>query len=332
MRSMKITVVPKDGVSKVPIAVAGMTMVCVQNLLTHIGEYLVARELRLQNAVDHRLSDMFDLFLDPSAGISLRTTTAMSTSGIIDESISLLERTLMSMGSGAGGYWIDDNFSIPAYRREIAEDVILLADSLNTKGGFCMRFAADSTFDNVDIGRLTKYLNEMTMTYDDATCGVIRESVSRSGKEGMRLDIGDKVKMTFLTPEVEEQARSMVGKGVIAAGRIRYSNGRIHEVSDVGRIVPMENMKFKRMISADGDILLNSAISASVNYVDGTGWNIRNDDLGMNITKDTWDMAVTTFHDYFVFLWNEYSDKDDSTLSDEERDVKEFVLSLVDIE
>lgn len=327
---MNISVMPRDGESKIPISVAGNVLADIQNILTHIGEYLIMRDLKLQNSVDIKLSGLFDLYMDPTAGVTMGTSS-LSTSGIVDDALALMERTLTGMGSGAGGYWIDDTFSDPRFRRSIVRDIIKLASDLRKKGGYCLRFSADSMFDNVDTERLQEYLERMNMANDDATCGVIRSVSSRSGRaDGLRLEIGEeRLKLSFITPEVEEDAFRLKDRSVIVAGRIRYSGERISEVSDIGKVVPFDTIKLKRMISGEGDVSLSEPLKVGVG-IDSSGmWSLRNDDLGIRISKAVWDEAVVAFHDYFMFLWNYYLQKDDEDLSEEERDVKTFMETLI---
>lgn len=328
MHSVNIAVMPKDGESKIPINVAGEVMIGIQDILTHIGEYIITKELKLQNPIPGKFSDMFTLYMDPNGGVSLRTSS-ISTSGIVDDALTLMERLLAGLGSGAGGYWIDDTFTDPRFRRIVVEDVIDLASKL--KDEFYLKFS-DGIFDSVNVPKLKEYLSRITMTTDNATCGIIRRFTSRSGREdGLRLETsGDRVRMTFLTREMEELAQSLVDKGVIVAGRIKYFKDGISEVTDIGQVVTLDGMKFKRMVSVDGDVKLTSSVKADISYSnDREEWNFRNDALGMNISKGTWDEAMISFHDYFVFLWNTYSVKLDDDLSSEDIEVKRILRELV---
>lgn len=330
MRSVNINVIPKEGEDKVPVEVAGNVMVDIQSLFRHVGEYLISKELRLQNKIDSNLSDMFELFIDPSSGISLRSSPKISTSGIVDDALALLERTLISMGSGAGGYWIEDNYVDPRFRKLIADDIITLAEGLRDR--FYIKFVADSVFDNVDIEKIEKYIAGLGMSYEDATCGVIKAANSKSGKHrGLRLVIGDdSARLSFSSPEAENEAAALADKTVITAGRIKFSEGHISEISGIGKTVPFEVVKFKRMISSEGDVSLTVPLEIDINFdVAKNEWVLKNEELGISVSKSDWDLAIMSFHDYFIFLWNEYTSKEESELSDEEKEVKGFLLGLV---
>ena len=91
---------------------------------------------------------------------------------------------------------------------------------------------------------------------------------------------------------------------------------------------PLTSIKFRRVISASGDVSLKVPVEANVEFRDGK-WILTNKDLGIMASKNRWDDAVTDFHDYFIFLWTEYKDKDAAMLDDEEREVKDSLNALV---
>jgi len=327
---MNISVMPKDENGRIPISLAGSVLVCIQDILYGIGEYLVMKELKLQNHTDARLRDMFRLYVDPASGVSMGTSSSNS-SGIVEDALALMERTLIGIGSGAGGYWIDDTFTDPRSRRIIVQDVMRLAGILNGNEQFFLRFSADSMFDNVDAEKLEQYLERMQMSADGATCGVVRTVSSRSGRsDGIRIDIGgERIKASFLTPDAESGAALFDGRPVIAAGRIKFSNGRISEITDIGKIVPLETMMFRRIISSDGDLSLAEPLTVSVEYdAEKEEWTLSNDELGVSVHKGTWDEAMVSFHDYFIFLYSTYRDPK-KQLSDEEIEMRDRLMTLV---
>ena len=312
-----------------PIALAGNVLVSIQSLFTHIGEYLVSKELRLQSTIDPRLSKMFDLIMNQTSGITIGSSVKISTSGIIDDAMLLLERTLTSMGSGAGGYWIEDTFEDSRYRKFIADDIIALAAALS-HSGFYIKFGSDSVFDIKDTSKIEEYVNKLEMKFNGAVCGILHTIQSRSGK-GAKIRLlcsNDNVRVSF-NPSVEGEALPLIGKAVIVAGRISYSDGKLSEVSDIGKIIPLETIKFRRIISSEGDISLSDPISAKVSYDNERRvWTIRNSDLGISVAKEDWDNAVASFHDQFVFVWNMYKERTDSMSSDE-LEVHDFIVSLI---
>lgn len=329
MRNINIAVVPKNGDSRIPVDVAGNVMVDVQSMFRHIGEYLITAELKLQNKVGSGLSDLFGLFVDQSMGISLRSSTKISTSGIIDGALALLEKTIIKLGSGAGGYWIDDTFADPRFRKLIADDIIRLAQDVGTEHS--LRIGKDS-FDNVDVAKMKTYANYLKMTYDGAACGVPKRDLRSKRAEGMVLAIGDdRVKMSFNSKtQASGDIEKLMNKAAVVRGTVRMSDGRISELSDVTKVIPFELVKFNRMISADGDVSLTVPLEVRVEFdAKEEMWVLKNDEIGANVSKKDWDSAVTSFHDYFVFLWNEYAAKEAKGLSEEEKEVRDFLLGLV---
>ena len=332
MRSVNVNVIPKKNDEKIPIEVAGSVMIDIQSLFRHIGEYLISKELRLQNRIDRRLSEMFDLFIDPSSGVSLRSSPAISTSGIVDDALALLEKTLVSMGSGSGGYWIEDNFQDPRFRRMVADDVIQLAEDLSVGDGFYMKFTADKVFERIESDKIRNYITGLGMSSDDATCGIVRATHSKSKRiDGVRFEIaGERLRMGFSSKDVEADAMNLIGKASIVGGRVKYNNGTISEISGIIKILSFDVTSFDRMISSEGDAKLRESLKVSVGFDNEKGvWSLSNEDLGINVSKKDWDSAVTTFHDYFMFLWNEYAAKNPDELSDEEREVRDFLMNIV---
>jgi hypothetical protein len=84
------------------------------------------------------------------------------------------------------------------------------------------------------------------------------------------------------------------------------------------------------MISAGSDIPLAKPVVASVKYeISTTTWKLSYPDLGISSSDQDWDTAVAEFHDYFVFLCDNYLTKDSGELSDEEKEVKGLLNSLI---
>jgi hypothetical protein len=331
MRSLEFSVLPKDGESSVPVALAGKVMVSVQSLFTHIGEYVLVKELRILETVDARLASIFDLTMNRTSGVSIGSSVKFSTSGIIEDAMLLFERTLISMGSGAGGYWIEDTFSDPRYRKLIADDVIELASVLRDHR-FYVKFSAEAVFDIEDIEKIQLYINNLGMSCDGAVCGIVHSVRSRSGrgdKVGLACGSGN-ARLSFADPALEKEAFGLSDRAVIVAGKVTYSGSTPSEVSGVGKIVPLDSMKFRRIISADGDIVLNRPVHVTVAWSDGN-WTLKNSDLGVSVKKEHWDEAVVAFHDQFMFLWNEYSELKDG-MSGEEKEVHDYLASLMEEE
>jgi hypothetical protein len=101
----------------------------------------------------------------------------------------------------------------------------------------------------------------------------------------------------------------------------------ITSMKEVTGIHLLPEIRFNRVISATRDIEMAVPLPAAVSVSkDGRNWNIRNDDLGIDITKNSWDECVLAFHDYFVFLWENYVETEEE-FEGEEKDIRELLIS-----
>ena len=114
------------------------------------------------------------------------------------------------------------------------------------------------------------------------------------------------------------------------SGMLRYSeNGELIEITDVNSAEQFSKRSFMHMISAERDVPLAKPLEADVSYDNGSSvWKLCYPDLGISVSNGDWDAAVAEFHDYFVFLFENYSSKDDNELSEEEIEVKGVLNSL----
>ena len=334
MAGFTVNVISENSDKRVPISVAGQVMVDIQDLFRHIGEYLISRELRLQEAVPSKLGDKFTLYADKSGGVVLESSSYVpETEGygnIVDDALQLLEITMDTLGSGTGGYWVEDNFKDALYRNQIVIDIVALYQDLNDKKGFSLMYGSGSElkkFGKVNVEKMANFISERGLSVNSVTIGCIENMGNRSGNARYLLNTGAKtVKLTFSDPKAADKVNS--GASIIA-GRITYSeDGKIASVENVYETIPLTTIKFRRMISSTGDVELKVPVDADVTFRDGK-WSLSNKELGILSSNQRWDDAVTSFHDYFVFLWSEYKDKDSSSLSDEEKEVKECLNRLV---
>ena len=332
MTDFMINVISEKSDKRVPIAIAGQIMVDVQDLFRHIGEYLISREMRLQEAVPQALGDKFTIYMDRSGGIVLDASTyTPDTEGygnVVEDALKLLEITLDTLGSGTGGYWVDDNFKDAIYRNQVVIDIVALYQDLNDREGYALMYGSGSElkrFGKVNVEKMTNFISSRGMSVNSVTVGVIENMGNKSGRFALN-NGAETVRMTFADPKY---ANGIEKGPCIVAGKVNYSDaGRISSVEDVYEISPFTTIKFRRMISSNGDVELKVPVDVDVSFRDGK-WMLSNKDLGILSSKQRWDDAVTDFHDYFIFLWTEYKDKDPESLSDEEREVRDSLNDLV---
>lgn len=333
MTGFTVNVVSEKEDKRVPIGVAGQIMVDIQDLFRHIGEYLISREMRLQEAVPRSLGDKFTIYMDKTGGIVLDASTETpETEGygnVVDDALKVLEATLDTLGSGTGGYWVDDNFTDAIYRNQVVIDIVALYQDLNDREGYALMYGSGSElkkFGKVDVEKMAKFISERGMSVNGATVGVIENMGSRPGSSRFTLNNGsDTIRITFS----DQKFAGNAGKACIVAGKINYSEeGKISSVENIYDVVPLTTIKFRRVISSNGDVTLKVPVDADVTFRDGK-WVLSNKDLGILASKQRWDDAVTEFHDFFVFLWTEYKTKDPATLDEEGKEIRDSLDALV---
>lgn len=338
MEGFSVSVVPDDGEGRVPVGLAGQIMIDIQQLIGDIGEYLVAKELRIQNTLHPDLLNRFVLYLDGDGGMtfgaSVTESKVQGMGNIVSDAIDLTDAVLTALGSGIGGYWMEDRFTDPIYRNTIIVDVLALYEHMVMSPGYSLMFGpADDMkrFGKVDADKLRAFIKDRGLTANGATLGVLVNVPSKAKGDLLYLQCGkDRARISFYDKASENRARGLVGSPVLIGGKLAFSkNGELLEIRDGAGITPVSNIKFRRLISCDGDVTLKNPVQADVIYSSGI-WTLRNDDLGISATKDTWDAAVQSFHDYFVFLWTQYGGKDPSGESGDEAEVSAYLNSLME--
>jgi hypothetical protein len=338
MLNFTVNIISENEDKRVPVAIAGQIMVDIQSLLSHTGEFLMAKELKIQEALEPRLLSKFTLYINSTGGITLNTSSYVpETKGfgnVIDDAVILMEKTLDALGAGTGGYWMEDNYDDPVYRGQIIVDVVTLFEHINSFEGFVLMYGSTDTlkkFGKVNVEKMVNFLHEKGNTTYNTVIGLITETKSKSKRTQMSLVFGSiKVRLSFANETILKLASQQVDKGPISiTGKLTYSGeGKLLEVASAEKLIPLSSVKFYRMISSTGDVELKAPVEAAVKYENGI-WMLTNDSLGIVVSKDNWDSAVQQFHDYFVFLWTQYTEKKDTDLSDEEKDIKDFLLKLI---
>ena len=332
MRNFIVNVVPKTEGERVPAALAGQIMIDVQQILSDIGEYIIRRELGIQKSLRPEILSRFILYMDEN-GISIGTSTeSLAVGSITEETIDLMEATMDAMGSGTGGYWMEDNFADPYFRNHIIYDVAALSEHINEYPDLSFMYGSPDnlkTFGKVDIARLDAFMKDRGMSINGAALGIITVSHSKSKGQILGFESGtDKVRLQFREKSVENVARTLIGKGAVyIVGRLMYSSdGDLLEIRDVSNVTQAHTMRFRKLISSDGDVSVKEPVVAEISY-DGE-WHLKNETLGISVSKPTWDEAVQTFNDYFVFLWTEYS-YDDIELVGEDAEIREALKAYM---
>ena len=334
MSTFNITVRSENEDKRIPISVASNVMNDVQLLLVHIGSSIISGELGYQNKVDTKLSERFTLYMDPKGGVSF-SSAGKGKSDLMDITVSLLKTTLERMGSGSGTYWMEDTYKDPRYRCLVLNDLIRLSKHLSPEKGYKLFFAKDDNeiaFNPVDIEKAEAFLNGAGKISKGSVPGILYGVSTKRGAPMYGFVVGDsRIKISFRSKEAESNASEYVNGAVLITGTLRYSDdGELLDITNIDSVDPYDKRRFDHMISAERDILLSKAIDISVKYDrEKAEWKLSYPDLGISSTNQHWDTAVTEFHDYFVFLCDNYLKKDDNELSEEEKEVKELLISLI---
>ena len=332
MTGFTVNVISEKEDKRVPVALAGQVMVDVQDLFRHIGEYLITREMRLQKTVPAKLSEKFTIYTDKSGSVVLEASTDIpETSGygnVLEDTLTLLEATMDTMGSGTGGYWIEDNYKDVLYRNQIVLDLVGMYQDINDREGYALMYGSGTElkkFGTVNVDKLANFIANKGMSMDGVTIGVVEGMGNRAGDTRYVLNTGDSsVRITFADPKI---AANLGSGPVIVAGKVTYSEeGNIASVENVYDTSPLTTIKFCRVISASGDVSLKVPVEAEVAFRDGK-WVLSNKDLGIDASNKSWDLAVMDFNDFFIFLWSEYKDKD--VEPGEEQEIKDALNALV---
>jgi len=334
MTSFSINVRSSKDDKRIPIAVASDVMFDVQLLLTHIGESFISKEFGSYGRPADPLTDRFTLYIDPnSGGISFRTSAGSGQSALMDNAMRMLVSTLKKMGSGSGTYWMEDTFEDPCYRSMILYDLIRLSEHMAVARGYTLMFGSDSAetkFAPLDIEKAKAFLEKNSRSAQGSVVGLLSSVMTKRSIPMYGFTVGDsRVRISFHR-DTEGNASQYADRPVTVIGTLRYSDsGELLEVSDVTSVEPFDKKAFTHMISAERDVPLTKQIEAAVVYDNvASVWKLNYPDLGISISDNDWDSAVAEFHDYFVFLFDNYSSKDDNELSDEEKEVKELLNSL----
>jgi hypothetical protein len=329
-----ITVRSEKEDKRIPISVASDVMFDIQLLLTHIGESFIAEEFGSHSRPSEALASRFTLFIDPeSGGISFKTSAGEGKSELMDKALAKLIVTMDKMGSGSGTYWMGDNYSDPRYRCMVLYDLMQLSKHMTTDRGYSLFFNADGKekkFVPLDPEKAQAFLDKNGRISRNTISGVLNSARSKRNTPLYSFIAGeDRAKISFANNDAENDASRFVNGAVTVKGTLRYSaDSELIEVSDVESVVPFNKKIFRHMISANRDIPLTASVEANVAYDNGTMiWKISYPDLGISSSDQDWDVAAAGFHDYFVFLCDNYLTKTDE-LSDEEKEVKELLVSL----
>lgn len=183
MQSFGFRVMPsQEGETKVPVAVAGQTMVDIQRILTDIGNTMVRMELRIQNEVPERLVRRFQLDISGGSEGSVGADPLKGSDTLMDDALVRLCRMLDFLGKGVVGTWLDDNYPDHTSRCRLAQDVLDLDRHLEGYTLFYGPSDDQREFGRVDREKLSSYIHEGSCAYDGAMIGMISRDPVRKNR------------------------------------------------------------------------------------------------------------------------------------------------------
>jgi len=312
------------------VAVAGQIMVDVQKLLMDIGCTDVRTALRIQNEIPEQLKKKFELTIGGSDDYGMGTGPSEGNDDAMESAMTSLCETLDFLGKGAVGSWMTDRFEDEDSRCLIAQDLIDLNDHLQ---GYILEYGTPDdvkTFRNLDRERILAY----TMKDDEVSgaIGVVQKDGSRKNRWYLTND-RYLVPLGFSRNIDPSDIPTFAEAGpVILTGHVkRNAEGHIASIDRVTGCYYLSDLKFFKIITKDGDRELLNPLIGKAGYNAQTDiWSLRNDQLGINVKKSSWDECMVAFHEYALFLFQRYADTD-QTFEGEEQDIREFLLSLLPV-
>jgi hypothetical protein len=332
MRSYGFRVVSSDSdnVSGVPIAVAGQAMVDIQRLLTDIGCMMVRLQLRIQNSVPEDLRRKYDLRIGGGDDSGFNSGPSSGNEKALEKTLEILCATLDFLGKGAVGTWMEDTFQDDDSRIAIARDLLDLNDHLQ---GYILEYGtADDVkrFEGLDRKRLEEHAVEK-----DNICGIVGVVVRDAVKKNHWSLTNDEfaIPLSFSRNIAATDIPLFASAGpVILVGSVkRNKEGHITRMEQVTGCYTVPHINFMTVVTPKTDRELFNPLIAATSYDAGTDtWRLRNDILGIDVSKPSWDECTVAFHDYAEFLFETYADPDQK-FQGEEQEIREFLLSLLPV-
>ncbi len=327
MQPFEFRIVPKGDASEhVPESTAMQAVADVQKLLEDIGRNMIAKEMRLQGEVPGKLLKRFDL-----SGIGSRGGNEVVAEG--DDTLALdalnklmeeLDRANMPEVVPAPSDHVE-----AVYRRSVCRDILDLCDHLD---GNSLLYGSGRASRKLRVNRRERLESDAENILPQFT-GAIIGSISRdparkghwtisNGKSSVPITFGSRISPADIPLFVKAGI-------VIASGTVEMDpEGNVIGLSSATGIYSFPSVKFHRIITADRDIVLLNPAEAVPSHNPSTGiWSLSNDDLGIYVSKPSWDECVMAFHDYFAFLWETYKESE-GPFEGEEQEIRDLLLTM----
>ncbi len=316
-----------DENAQVPVSVAGQTMVDVQNLLTDMGELMIRREMRLQNGIPTGLMGRFNLCMDLSQGRDVGAVTEGEDTLMLDALNQLIgEFDVANLPEALDQ---PNNHLEAVARRKIFRDMLALVDHLE---GYDFFYGTDSGMKKLRMNRRERFealaAND-SGTYPGAVIGTISQDPVRkhrwvisNGEYDIPISFASNIAVSDIP--LFSKAGPLIASGTV----VMDADGNVREMKGVNGCYSFPCVKFHRIITSARDIVLLVPAEAVPGYDPVRRmWSLDNADLGIEVSKPTWDQCVIAFHEYFEFLWETYCESDDE-FEGEEKEISDLLKSM----
>lgn len=321
-------VVPSgDENARVPVSVAGQTMVDVQKILTDIGASMVRQELRLQNDVPASLMKRFDLSMSASSGRDVDAEAEGEDTLMLDALNGLIKE--LDLANTVEAHDTPGNHREALARRELSKDLLALSQHLE---GYDLYYGTGDELKKFRLTRkdqLREIAEDQSTSFNGAVIGRIGQDPVRknrwlisNGRDSVPVTFASNISTTDIP--LFSEAGPIIASGTVVVD----DSGSVKEMRAVIGCYSFPTVKVHRAITATRDIILLNPVEAIPGYNSKKGtWTLDCDALGISISKPSWDECVVAFHEYFVFLWETY-EENDGELEGEEAEVRDFLRSL----
>ena len=324
MQQFNFKVVGADNPDEeVPVIVAGQIMVDIQNLLTDVGVLMVRQELRTQRLLPEGIGERFSLKLQGHGGASgVRKDSSLLEDALFQLCAELDRANLSSTVPPETSNHIE-----AAGRKKIASDVLALSKHLD---GYVLTYGTEGAMRKFRMNARRSLEKEVAMDLSAMPSAVIGV-VSRDPEHSNRwlIDNGEPIAISFADSVDRSDILSFPGMGpLIAVGNVTFDdNGEPSGIRNVTSCYMFPSVRFHRIITSERDLLLLTPVEACPGYNHDKGlWTLVNEDLGIDVSKPSWDSVVAAFHEYLMFLWETYVESDEE-FEGEEKEIRDLLKS-----
>lgn len=324
MNTLIFNVVP-EGENNLPAEQAERIMDNVQNLLKHIGMYIVTEEMGLQGRTSDEFGSKFNLSQDP--------IEREDENSILNAALSRLENTLDVASSEIINRWLSEKYTDPRYKVAIANELMALCENLDGCKFSYGHKRRMKDLSNARPERFKESANADTKTITCSLAGVMCRKLDVKGRNAYYLDTGTHLCKITTGKDFNERTAEKYSKTdacIVYGFAILDENDDVIEIKDIYDVNDFPGIVFKRVITPNRDLALLNSITADISFDRRSRkWTLKNELLGISRSKPNWNDAVAEFHDYFMFLWETYVDDPKEGLGEEEKEIQDYLLSMV---